>query len=74
MRTSTIDSSSKAPSRIPKYTHPSVLVVDEVGYLAYRDDAANMLFHVVNDRHRHKRGMIFTISILFVGKALWQPR
>ena len=44
------------------YTHPAVLVVDEVGYLTYGTDAANMLFHVVNDRHRHTRTMIFTTN------------
>jgi len=44
------------------YVHPSVLVVDEVGYLTYGTDAANMLFHVVNDRHRKKRAMIFTTN------------
>ncbi len=44
------------------YTHPGVLVVDEVGYLTYGTDAANMLFHVVNDRHRRKRSMIFTTN------------
>ena len=44
------------------YTHPAVLIVDEVGYLTYGTDAANMLFHVVNDRHRHRRSMIFTTN------------
>lgn len=44
------------------YTHPDVLVVDEVGYLTYGTDAANMLFHVVNERHRRKRSMIFTTN------------
>lgn len=44
------------------YTHPALLVVDEVGYLTYGTDAANMLFHVVNDRHRHQRAMIFTTN------------
>lgn len=44
------------------YTHPHLLVVDEVGYLTYGTDAANMLFHVVNDRHKHKRSMIFTTN------------
>ncbi|HEX9571872.1 MAG TPA: IS21-like element helper ATPase IstB [Burkholderiales bacterium] len=44
------------------YTHPSVLVVDEVGYLTCGTDAANVLFHVVNDRHRKKRAMIFTTN------------
>jgi DNA replication protein DnaC len=44
------------------YTHPHVLVIDEVGYLAYGDDAANVLFHVVNDRHLTMRSMIFTTN------------
>ena len=44
------------------YTHPAVLIVDEVGYLTYGTDAANMLFHVVNDRHRKNRSMIFTTN------------
>ncbi|MGQ0639532.1 MAG: ATP-binding protein, partial [Gemmatimonadaceae bacterium] len=42
------------------YTHPGLLVVDEMGYLTYGTDAANMLFHVVNDRRR--RAMIFTTN------------
>ena len=44
------------------YVHPGVLVVDEVGDLTYGTDAANMLFHVVNDRHRKKRAMVFTTN------------
>ncbi len=44
------------------YTRPHVLAVDEVGYLTYRPDAANVLFHVVNDRHLRKRPMIFTTN------------
>ena len=44
------------------YIDPDVLIVDEVGYLTYGTDAANMLFHVVNDRHRKKRAMIFTTN------------
>jgi DNA replication protein DnaC len=47
---------------LPLYTHPSVLIVDEVGYLTYGTDAANMLFHVVNERHRKQRSMIFTTN------------
>ena len=35
-------------------------MVDEVGYLTYGTDAANMLFHVVNERHRRHRSLIFT--------------
>jgi DNA replication protein DnaC len=44
------------------YTHAHVLVIDEVGYLTYGPDAANVLFHVVNDRHLRKRPMIFTTN------------
>jgi hypothetical protein len=48
------------------------LVVDEVGYLTYGPDAANVLFHVVNDRHQRKRSMIFTTNKLLSewGKVL----
>lgn len=49
---------------LARFTHPHVLVVDEVGYLTYGTDAANMLFHVVNDRHKRKRSMIFTTNKL----------
>jgi DNA replication protein DnaC len=44
------------------YTHPGVLVVDEVGYLSYGLDAANVLFQVVNERHLHHRPMVFTTN------------
>ena len=47
---------------LPRYTHPAVLVVDEVGYLTYGTDAANVLFHVVNERHLRRRSMIFTTN------------
>ena len=54
--------SGRLADALTAYTHPAVLVVDEVGYLTYGTDAANMLFHVVNDRHRKKRSMIFTTN------------
>src|ERR1700746_1858972 len=44
------------------YTHPHVLICDEIGYLAHGQDAANVLFHVVNDRYLKKRPMIFTTN------------
>src|ERR671937_2280319 len=36
---------------LAEYVRPHVLLVDEVGYLTCGDDAANLLFHVVNERH-----------------------
>jgi DNA replication protein DnaC len=47
---------------LPTYTRPAVLVIDELGYLTYGPDAANVLFHVVNERHLRKRPMIFTTN------------
>jgi DNA replication protein DnaC len=47
---------------LARYTHPNLLVVDEVGYLTYGTDAANVLFHVVNERNLKKRAMIFTTN------------
>jgi len=44
------------------YTHPHVLVIDEVGYLAHRADAANVLFQVVDHRYLHRRPMLFTTN------------
>jgi|GEM_PF-2591536 len=44
------------------YVRPHVLVVDEVGYLTYGDEAANVLYHVVNDRPIRRRAMIFTTN------------
>src|ERR1700757_1810013 len=43
-------------------TRPYVLIIDEVGYLTYGPDAANVMFHVVNARHLKKRPMIFTTN------------
>jgi nicotinamidase/pyrazinamidase len=40
----------------------TLVVIDEVGYLSYGPDAANVLFQVVNDRHLHRRPMIFTTN------------
>jgi DNA replication protein DnaC len=47
---------------LAEYVHPTVLAVDEVGYLTYRQDAANVLFHVVNERHIRKRPIVFTTN------------
>jgi DNA replication protein DnaC len=57
------------------YTHPAILVIDEVGYLSYGPDAANVLFHVVNDRHLRRRSMIFTTnkSLSAWGRVLHDP-
>jgi DNA replication protein DnaC len=44
------------------YTHPHVLVIDEVGYLTLKDNAANVLFQVVNERYLSRKPMLFTTN------------
>jgi DNA replication protein DnaC len=44
------------------YTHPHVLVIDEIGYLSLRDNAANVLFQVVNERYLQRKPMLFTTN------------
>ena len=45
---------------LTRYVTPDVLIVDEVGYLTYGPDAANVLYHVVTQRHQARRSMVFT--------------
>ncbi len=52
----------KLRDALARYIKPHVLVVDEVGYLPYGDDAASVLYHVVNDRHIRHRAMVFTTN------------
>jgi len=52
----------KLRDALARYIKPHVLVVDEVGYLPYGDDAASVLYHVVNDRHIRRRAMVFTTN------------
>lgn len=44
------------------YLQAHVLVIDEVGYLTYCPDAANVLFQVVNHRYLHRKPMLFTTN------------
>jgi DNA replication protein DnaC len=47
---------------LSEYVEPDVLVIDEVGYLTHRPDAANVLYHVVNLRHHLRRPMLLTTN------------
>jgi DNA replication protein DnaC len=44
------------------YTHPHVLVIDELGYQSYGSDAANVLFRVVSNRHLQHRPTLVTTN------------
>lgn len=41
---------------------PDVLIVDEVGYLHHAEDAANVLFGVVDRRYLQKKPLVFTTN------------
>ncbi len=45
---------------LARYVEPHILVVDELGYLSYGPDAANLLFQVVDQRYLKARPMVFT--------------
>jgi DNA replication protein DnaC len=40
--------------RLKYYAHPSLLVIDELGYLSYGDRHADLLFEIVNRRYEKK--------------------
>lgn len=55
-----LDSDSALRRRIKYYTQPSLLVVDEVGYLSYSNRHADLLFEVVSQRYEKKSTCITT--------------
>ena len=50
----------KLEEALAPYVEPHVLVIDELGYLSYGPDAANLLFQVVDQRYLKGRPMVFT--------------
>ena len=59
---STASRSGDLRDTLKKWVHPDVLVIDELGYLTYADDAANVLFHIVNERHLKQRALVITTN------------
>jgi DNA replication protein DnaC len=58
------DSASALHRRLRHYCRPSVLVVDELGYLSYNARSADLLFEVVSRRY-HQRSTIITTNKIF---------
>jgi DNA replication protein DnaC len=50
--------------RLKRYTMPSLLILDELGYLACDSRAADMLFHIVTARH-HRRSVVITTNLAY---------
>lgn len=55
-----LDSDSALRRRLKHYASPSVLVIDEIGYLSYSNRHADLLFELINRRHEHKSTVITT--------------
>lgn len=59
------DSSASLKRAFRRYTSPAVLVIDELGYLAYGARHADVLFEVVNQRYELQRPLIITTNRTF---------
>lgn len=59
------DSTAALHRTFRRYTSPGVLVVDELGYIAYGNRHADMLFEVVNRRYEMGRSIIVTTNRAF---------
>jgi DNA replication protein DnaC len=51
-------------NRFRHYARPHVLVVDELGYLSYDNQAADLIFQIINRRYEH-RSIVVTTNLPF---------
>ena len=56
------DSSTALARRVRRYTSPTVLAIDEVGYLSYDARYADLLFEVVTRRYELRRPIVLTTN------------
>ena len=59
------DSSTALARRIRRYTRPTLLAVDEVGYLSYDARYADLLFEVITRRYELQRPVLLTTNKIF---------
>jgi len=59
------DSPELRRRRLRKYFRPRLLCIDELGYLSYDDNAADLLYHVVNPRYEARRSIVLTTNLAF---------
>ena len=57
---SALDSDSALRRRLRQYAAPELLIIDEVGYLSYSNQHADLLFELINRRHQTKSTLVTT--------------
>jgi len=51
--------------KLKAYIEPTLLVCDELGYLALDQPTSNLFYQVISTRHSHKRSTIITTNTPF---------
>jgi DNA replication protein DnaC len=51
--------------KLKTYTEPTLLICDELGYLALDQQTSNLFYQVISTRHSHKRSTIITTNTAF---------
>jgi DNA replication protein DnaC len=59
------DSTTTLTRRLRRYTSPTILAIDEVGYLSYDARYADLLFEVVTRRYQQQRSIVLTTNKAF---------
>jgi len=57
------DTSTALQRRLRRYTGPSLLLIDEVGYLSYDSRHGDLLFEVISKRHGEKSIVLTTNKV-----------
>jgi hypothetical protein len=50
--------------QLRRYTNPSLLIIDELGYVPCDSDAADLLFRIVSKRHEN-RSIVITTNLAY---------
>jgi DNA replication protein DnaC len=51
--------------KLRTYTEPTLLVIDELGYLSLDQHTSNLLYQVISTRHGEKRSTVITTNTAF---------
>lgn len=61
-------------STLKKYAGYDLLIIDEIGYLPFTQDGANLLFQLINRRYEKKSTIITTNSPLSQSSEVFQDK